>query len=353
MTAGCGRVQPPSSPAVSAKQISAPRRRATASPLGEIRRGRRRERRRGGDAALRGLHLARPLEHHSLVDAQGRSLHVPLHASGVVKLDELRGADVPLDGAIDDDGAGVDLRVHPSALTDDQRVLGEDLAGELSVDPDLPLERELSLELAPLAEQRVDVTTANHHVFLLALQHRHRVLRSVSWRAARADARATSGGAGSSSAAAYRRSSARIRSRSSYEKKSISSVPFPPRSSSRTFVPRRRCRSSTTARAAALPAGFRAGADVEAREVRTMRSVSLTESCSRTMRSAAFTSSAPETMPSKARAWPMPSAPEASSSFTASGSCSSRSAFAMLARSRPTRSPTCSCVRPNSWTSRR
>src|SRR5262249_5380435 len=66
--------------------------------------------------------------------------------------------------------------------TNDQGVLGEDLPGELPVDPHLSFEGELSLELAPLAEQRVHVTTANDHVLLLALQHRHRAPRSMSWR---------------------------------------------------------------------------------------------------------------------------------------------------------------------------
>src|SRR5262249_10239988 len=160
---------------------------------------------------------------------------------------------------VDDDGPGVDLRVHLGALANDQRVLGEDLPGELSIDPDLTLEGQLAVELAPLAQQRVHVTTANHHVLLLALQHRHPGSSSID---------AGVGGSGTArllpepaGAGGQGRGRARIRSRSSYEKKSISSVPFPPRSLSRTLVPKRRCRSSTTARAATLTgAGRRVGA---------------------------------------------------------------------------------------------
>src|SRR5262249_17887550 len=61
-TLGGVRGQPARTPAAKAQQISAPRGPGTVSPLGELgRRGRGERRRRG--AALRALHLARALEH--------------------------------------------------------------------------------------------------------------------------------------------------------------------------------------------------------------------------------------------------------------------------------------------------
>src|SRR5262245_38848089 len=123
---GCGRLQPPRSPAATAQQISAPRRRPTRSPFDQLGRRGRGERRGRLASALGALHLARALEHHALVDAQRRRLEIALHPTGRVELDQLRGADVPLDHAVDDDRAGVDLGVHPRAFADHQGVLGKD-----------------------------------------------------------------------------------------------------------------------------------------------------------------------------------------------------------------------------------
>ena len=84
-----------------------------------------------------------------------------------MQLNQLRGAHVALHGAVDDDGAGIDFGLDAGAVTDDEHVLGHNLAVELAVDANLTLEGELPLELAALAEQRVNLTRTRCHGFIL------------------------------------------------------------------------------------------------------------------------------------------------------------------------------------------
>src|SRR5262249_60152887 len=94
-----------------------------------------------GDA----LHVAPPLEDHAAIDLERRGGDVALDLAGGLDLDRLLGADVPDDGALDDDLADVDLGFDLGAFTHDEHVVGEDLSGELSLDPDRPLEGQLAL----------------------------------------------------------------------------------------------------------------------------------------------------------------------------------------------------------------
>ena len=99
---------------------------------------------------------------------------LPRIARRVVQLDRALGADVPVDLAVDDDGAAGDLGVDLRALADDQHVVRHDGAGELAVDADGPLEGELALELGPAAEQGVEVAGGGGDGGqLIALQHGH------------------------------------------------------------------------------------------------------------------------------------------------------------------------------------
>src|SRR5690606_36045182 len=98
-----------------------------------------------------------PLEDDALVDLQARGGDVPLDPPGLQDLDRPLRPDVPDHRALDDDLADVDLGLHPGALAHDQNVVGEHLTPPGDVDPDGALEGELALELAPAAEERVDL----------------------------------------------------------------------------------------------------------------------------------------------------------------------------------------------------
>src|SRR5207248_1096851 len=62
--------------------------------------------------------------------------------------------------ADDDEGTDLDLALHIRTLADDEGVGRDDLTRELAVDADAPLEEELSLEGAALAEERVQLARA-------------------------------------------------------------------------------------------------------------------------------------------------------------------------------------------------
>jgi hypothetical protein len=76
-----------------------------------------------------------------------------------VDLDELARRDVPAErAAAHDQRTDLDVRAHVGALPDHQHAVAEDLADELAVDPDAPLERQLPLEARTAPEQRMDLS---------------------------------------------------------------------------------------------------------------------------------------------------------------------------------------------------
>ena len=112
--------------------------------------------RRFGCGAAR-LHLALAVEQDALLDEERGGVDVAAHPARGVNLHAPLGHDVAAHGALNHDGADRYLGVDFRALTDDEHVLGEDLAGQLAVHADGPFEGQLALELAASAKQGGDL----------------------------------------------------------------------------------------------------------------------------------------------------------------------------------------------------
>src|SRR5687768_9529162 len=106
----------------------------------------------------RRLHEGAALEDHALVDLKLRRVEVALDATGRVDLDRALRRDIADDGALDDHVADVDLRLDVRAFADHERVVGEYLALEATIDSDRAFERELALERRSTSEQGRDLT---------------------------------------------------------------------------------------------------------------------------------------------------------------------------------------------------
>src|SRR5437867_4368105 len=100
-------------------------------------------------------HVAVPVEHDALVHDQRRGREVGLHAGVSAKLDGVAGLDLPVDLAVDHNGAAGDVSRDFGRLADDEEIVRGDLAGEGAVETDLTLEAELSFEHEPWAERGV------------------------------------------------------------------------------------------------------------------------------------------------------------------------------------------------------
>ena len=96
-----------------------------------------------------------------------------------MELDRARRFDVADDLALDDDRAAADLGGHLRPVADHQHVVRRDLAGEVPVDADLALERELALELGTSSEQGVELAASWHRRLPLLHWPRLRFLISV------------------------------------------------------------------------------------------------------------------------------------------------------------------------------
>ena len=103
------------------------------------------------------MHRDRPSrtgpEHHSFVDDEARGCNVAEELPRSSYLEALLSRDVARDPSVDHDGATRDLRVHDSALTDDERVLRRDLALHMPLDAHRPVELQLAGDPAALAEE--------------------------------------------------------------------------------------------------------------------------------------------------------------------------------------------------------
>src|SRR3954471_2927897 len=112
---------------------------------------------RGAGRAAARVHLARTVEEDSSLDHDGGGGQRPAHLRGGLQLHAFGGLGVAVVVADHDQRADLDLALHVRALADDEGVAGDDLARELAVDPDAPLEQELSLEGAALSEQGIQL----------------------------------------------------------------------------------------------------------------------------------------------------------------------------------------------------
>jgi len=97
------------------------------------------------------------LEEHALLDDDHRGLDVAVDAGGAPQLDSLGGEDVADDLTIDQHDPGAHGGVDTALLADDEAVAGDDLAAELPVQHDGPLEGVLALELRAFVDEGREV----------------------------------------------------------------------------------------------------------------------------------------------------------------------------------------------------
>src|SRR5262249_51760623 len=121
-------------------------------------------------------HRALALEHGALVDDEAAAVDVPDHLARRAQLEPRAGLDVAGHLTVHDDGRARDLRLHDRALADRERVLGRDLALDLALDADAPLEVELADDLRALAEERArraQLLRSRRLLILIPLEHLH------------------------------------------------------------------------------------------------------------------------------------------------------------------------------------
>src|SRR5262249_47043908 len=133
-----------------------------------------------GAPAHRGL----ALEHGAPAADEAAAGDVPGHLAPRPPLEPRAGLDVAGHLTVHDDGRARDLRLHDRALADRERVLGRDLALDLALDADAPLEVELADDLRALAEERArraQLLRSRRLLILIPLEHLHLPGRGLGW----------------------------------------------------------------------------------------------------------------------------------------------------------------------------
>src|SRR5919108_955085 len=123
---------------------------------------------------MRAGHPAVTVEHHALVDDDDGRLDVAGDARTAPQLDALDADDVADDLAAHEDDAGADGGVDDALLTDDQRIVGVDLAAQPAVDHHRAAERELAFDLRGLVEERRELARVLAASLAVVLPHHGR-----------------------------------------------------------------------------------------------------------------------------------------------------------------------------------
>jgi hypothetical protein len=85
------------------------------------------------DRGAAGVHLAVPVEKHTLFDEQRGGVDVPLDASRAVNLNRTFRRDIAVHGPLNDDRSNGDLGIDLRTFANDEHIIGEDLSGQLPI----------------------------------------------------------------------------------------------------------------------------------------------------------------------------------------------------------------------------
>jgi hypothetical protein len=124
------------------------------------------------------LHPAASFENNPFIHHHSRSLDVSKDLSRRMDFDLLGGKEVASNLPANDQLGDLDLGLDDSVISNKQDAVRQDLAFEMTIDPDCAGKRELSLKLRILPQKRVDFVPS-FHVSISA--HRIRFLPQPKW----------------------------------------------------------------------------------------------------------------------------------------------------------------------------